>query len=161
MGFIIPGKNYYLPSVKFTRSVWTGSDYEVICASFMQNKVNNFSGFQRASSILMILALLWLTISAPFVLESNQRLAAERSQEASSAPATNDATEEDTNPFSNTTEEKAPSSPNTLSEEYLHHHDHSQYHRVSLLDASLYIHGDAGTYLAYHGELLVPPPNPA
>ncbi|HUR65864.1 MAG TPA: hypothetical protein VMZ03_05900 [Chitinophagaceae bacterium] len=127
----------------------------------MRNKNNNFSGFQRASSILMILALLWLTISAPFVFESNQRLAAEKTQETTSALATNDAAEDDTEPFSNTTEEKAPSNPNTLSEEYLHHHDHSQYHMISLLDASLYIHGDAGTYIAYHGELLVPPPNRA
>ena len=60
------------------------------------------------------------------------------------------------NPFGNTTEEKAPVS-NSFSEEYLHDHHSTdcffsivlQYHKCE----------NADTYHAYHGELLVPPPN--
>ena len=67
--------------------------------------------------------------------------------------------EETTNPFGNTTEEKAPSSTNRFLKNILHDHhtaDYffsivSQYHKCE----------NAGTYIAFHGELLVPPPNVA
>lgn len=65
--------------------------------------------------------------------------------------------EETSNPFGNNTEEKAPNSGNSFSEEYLHiqHINHpyfsktSQYHKFE----------NADIYIAFHGELLVPPPN--
>ena len=66
--------------------------------------------------------------------------------------------DETADPFGNTTEEKAPSG-STASEEYLHdNHSHdcffsiaSQFHQCENEDA----------YHAFHGELLVPPPNVA
>jgi hypothetical protein len=62
------------------------------------------------------------------------------------------------NPLGNASEEKAPTTT-SFSEEYLHDHymtDHFfsialQYHKCE----------NAGTYNAFHGELLVPPPNAA
>jgi hypothetical protein len=101
-------------------------------------KTYNF--FQLSSAVLMILALMWLSKS-------------------SSAPTALDMTEDETNPFGNNTEEKAPGSINSFSEEYLHNHHDAEY----LLSIALQYHknDDAGTYIAFHGELLVPPPNAA
>ena len=113
--------------------------------------------FQLASAVLMILALMWLTISAPFVYESQQQIA--KYSKSSSAPMAFDMSEDETNPFGNNTEEKAPGSINSFSEEYLHNHHDAEY----LLSIALQYHknDDAGTYIAFHGELLVPPPNAA
>ena len=102
----------------------------------MKGKQKTYSIFQQVSAIFMVLALLWLTVSTPFVFASQQRLAEHKK--------------------ANTTEEKNPSST-SLSEEFLHDHytaDHffsiaSQYHKCE----------NADTYNAFHGELLVPPPN--
>ena len=116
-----------------------------------------YSPFHLLSAVFMILALLWLTISAPFVVAAQQELARQdKTANATSPLAANE--EETANPFGNTTEEKSPSS-SSFSEEYLHDHHKadyffsivSQYHKCE----------DSGTYVAYHGELLVPPPNAA
>lgn len=66
--------------------------------------------------------------------------------------------EEAANPFGNTTEEKNPNS-SSFSEEYLHDHHHSD-HFMSVI---LRYHNceNSDTYVAYHGELHVPPPNAA
>lgn len=106
----------------------------------------------------MMVALLWLTVSTPFVFASQQELAKQDKIAADSQSPLSVNEEESSNPFSNTTEEKNPSST-SFSEEYLHDQhitDHffliaTQYHNC----------GNAGTYIAYHGELLVPPPNVA
>lgn len=103
----------------------------------------------------MILALLWLTISAPFVYANWQEHASEN------RVANNDCLpsggEEDANPFSNTTEEKSPNS--TFSEEYLHdHHASDCFFSIILRQHKC---ENADTYHAFHGELLVPPPNAA
>lgn len=105
------------------------------------------------SALFMILALLWLTVSAPFVLASQQHLSKNIQTENSSFPETE---EDSTNPFGNNTEEKVPSST-SLSEEYLHHQQYHESFFTELL-SSFGIRND-GTYIAYHGELLVPPPN--
>jgi hypothetical protein len=118
-------------------------------------KIYDIAG--KVSAIFMVLALLWLTISAPFVFSAQQEIAKQnKSANANSPFSGND--EETTNPFGNNTEEKA-SSSNSVSEEYLHDShvmDHffsiaRQYHKCK----------NAGTYIAFHGELLVPPPNAA
>ena len=51
----------------------------------------------------MILALLWLTVSLPFVIDNQKRLAAQEHIDCSSTPLTE---EEAANPFGNGTEEK-------------------------------------------------------
>ena|SRR5688572_16255906 len=120
----------------------------------MKRKRKIYSLLNLVSAFLMILALLWLTVSAPFVYESHKELAKLENAGKNISPLTG--TEEESNPFSNTTEEKYPNST-SFSEEYLHdHHKHdhflseaSQFHKLE----------DAGTYIAYHGELDVPPPD--
>jgi hypothetical protein len=122
----------------------------------MKKVSHSYNFFQRLSAIMMIVALSWLTISAPFVFEQQQKIAKQNTS-ADLPIAGNE--EEAPNPFSGSTEEKAPKSLNTFSEEYLHDHHQSEY----LLSIASTFHKceDAGTYVAYHGELLVPPPNKA
>jgi hypothetical protein len=120
----------------------------------MKKNCKIYSVFQLSSSMLMIVLLCWLTISTPFVYASQQ-------EQAKQGKITHDCTnagneEETSNPFGNNTEEKAPSST-SFSEEYLHSYhatshfciEISQYHKSENADA----------YIAFHGELLVPPPN--
>jgi hypothetical protein len=113
--------------------------------------------FNKVSALAMILALLWLTISAPFVNAAAQAQACLDNDTHSSIPA-NSNDEEAATPLGNATEEKAGNSTN-LSEEYLHGHDKGE-HFFSI--ASLQHKCEhADTYNAFHGELLVPPPNRA
>ena len=104
------------------------------------------------SSIFMILALLWLTVSIPFVYEAQKKLL----QSSCNSAATTNQDEETNNPLNNTTEEKAPSSVN-LSEEYLHHTDNNEHTWFTITKH----HRDYSTslYIAFHGELFCPPPN--
>ncbi|HEX6171796.1 MAG TPA: hypothetical protein VFZ33_19070 [Chitinophagaceae bacterium] len=121
----------------------------------MKNVPQPYSFFHRVSAIMMIVALSWLTVSAPFVYEQQQKIAKENNCGFANLPIAG--TEEEANPFSGSTEEKAPKTLNTFSEEYLHDHHQSEYF---LSIASQFHKGeDATTYIAYHGELLVPPPN--
>ena len=117
-----------------------------------------YSFFNHVSAIMMIVALSWLTISAPFVFEQQQKIAKQNSSNCASLPITANE-EEAANPFSGSTEEKAPKSLNTFSEEYLHDHHQSEY--LFSIASKFHKCEDAGTYVAYHGELLVPPPNKA
>ena len=115
-----------------------------------------YSVFHLCSAVFLILALMWLTVSTPFVIASQQEQARQHKIEktVSSQLAGNE--EETSNPFGNNTEEKAPTSTN-FSEEFLHsfhiishfYTEISQYHK----------HENSDTYVAFHGELLVPPPN--
>ena len=123
----------------------------------MKKNQNPYSVFQLGSSLFMILALLWLTISIPFVYASQQEMAkANNAQNISPLCGTE---EETTNPLGNTTEEKSPNSGNSISEEYLHDH-HASDHFFSI--NTLYHKGEnADDYTAFHGEVQVPPPNVA
>lgn len=124
----------------------------------MKTKGRTYNFLNLVSAVLMIVALLWLTISAPFVYAGQQEIAKQLKAEKP-ATALDDTDEDATNPFGNNTEEKAPTNGSSFSEEYLHDHHKtdyffsmvSQYHKCE----------NAGTYVAYHGELLVPPPNAA
>lgn len=113
-----------------------------------------YSVFQLCSAVFLILALMWLTVSTPFVIAGQEEVAKQNKTEKTSSPLANE--EETNNPFGNNTEEKAPTS-SSLSEEYLHsfhiishfYTEISQYHK----------HENSDIYIAFHGELLVPPPN--
>jgi hypothetical protein len=122
----------------------------------MKGIKNIFTFFQRVSACFMIVALLWLTVSAPFVFAAQQELAKQEKTSNNGSPLSG-SEEETTNPLGNTTEEKAPSGSNNFSEEYLHDH-HVDDHFFSI-DLQYHKCENAGTYVAYHGELLVPPPN--
>ena len=129
----------------------------VILQHFYMKGRMKYSPQQMVSAAFMILALLWLTISAPFVIAAQQQISKQDKIENTSSPIDGNE-EEAANPFGNTTEEKAPSS-STFSEEFLHDHHKTEYF-FSI--SSQYHKGEnAGTYVAYHGELLVPPPNAA
>jgi hypothetical protein len=116
-----------------------------------------YTSFQLSSAVFMIMALLWLTVSLPFVYDNQQKQSERDKIENASSSAENN--EESTNPFGNTTEEKNPNSSNSLSEEFLHDH-YSHDHFFSIASQS-YKRINVDTYIAYHGELDVPPPDVA
>ena len=125
----------------------------------MKSKRKIYTGFQLASAVLMILALLWLTVSLPFVYASQQELAKLEKTTHHGSPLAG-AEEEAANCFNNGgTEEKAPNTSTSFSEEYLHDHHKTDYF-FSII-AKYYSRQNAGTYIAFHGELLVPPPDAA
>jgi hypothetical protein len=121
----------------------------------MKGNQRTYSISHFVSAAFLILTLLWLTISAPFVYASQQ----EQAKIINTAHPLADSNEEETsNPFGNTTEEKAPSST-TFSEEYLHNHFVTD-HFFSIILRS-HKSENVGIYIAFHGELHVPPPNAA
>ena len=116
---------------------------------------------QAFASIFMMVALLWLTVSVPFVYAGQQKIAAEKEvckiAKQQQQQQDEDGDQSSCNPFGNNTEEKASSGINTLSEEYLHHSE-DLFHAVELFLSHHHVHS-VDEYLAYHGELLCPPPN--
>ena len=122
----------------------------------MERNKKTYPISQILSAIFLMGALLWLTVSLPFVYESKQNL--------SSHNAINDQAhhpgcdEEAANAFGNTTEEKAPStSLNPLAEEYLHD-SHTDEYFLSIASQNHKCE-NFGIYNAFHGEVHVPPPN--
>jgi len=95
----------------------------------------------------MMLALLWLTVSTPFVFASQQAQQKEIQKQSGSS--------EDKPPFATTTEEKNESSLSTLSE-YLHDLNSMNHHFTMLI--RIYKCHTSDLYYAYHPELLSPPP---
>ena len=122
----------------------------------MKKSKKIYTVFHKGSAIFMILTLLWLTISTPLVFASQQELAGKHQMEKTNSPLTN-SDEESSNPLGNNTDEKAPN-PNNFAEEYLHEHPVTEHHFISET-RQYYKCEDDGIYIAYHGELLVPPPN--
>src|SRR5688572_8800640 len=108
-----------------------------------------------ASCIFMMLALLWLTVSLPVVNAAQQK--AQTSSLQQQLPTEN--TEDDTsnNPFGNTTEEKTSNNTTTLSEEYLHD-NHSSEDYITVPSTEYKVE-HASIYIAFHGELISPPPD--
>ena len=127
--------------------------YYLAAPSVMNRKKKTYNFIQLLSAVGMILALTWLTVSTPFVY-ANQLQQAKQEQSTGSSPLCN--SEDDCDPFGNSTEEKTPNST-SFSEEYLHHSDHSTEFFAGA--SPNHLSQNAGTYIAFHGELLVPPPN--
>lgn len=105
----------------------------------------------------MMLALFWLTVSTPFVCAFQQEMAKLKMENHQAPLSTGD--EDTSNPLDNSTEEKTVSSGNSFSEEYLH--DHPQVNYIFSEGAQFHKLKNSETYIAFHGELLVPPPNQA
>ena len=93
----------------------------------------------------MIMALLWLTVSLPYVYKA-QQIQKQISKEKST---------DDNNPLSNTVEEKNESGVNTLNE-YLH--ETTVLQQPVLILPSGFKCNPTDLYFAYHPELLSPPP---
>lgn len=124
----------------------------------MKEPVVKYSIAKLASAVLMIMALLWLTVSLPFVYSSQQEFAKQELSQSNASAATDSEADENANPYGNNTEEKAPSST-TVSEEYLHDNHKSDYF-FSIISRSHKCES-ADAYTAYHGDVMVPPPNRA
>jgi hypothetical protein len=101
------------------------------------------------SSLFMIAALLWLTVSTPFVYDAQQSLKKEAQKQSEQTQ------DDNSNPFSNTTEEKNESGVNTLSE-YLHEPPSIEKNFITLI--RLYKSYPSNIYFEYHPELVSPPP---
>ena len=113
---------------------------------------------QKLSCVSIILMLLWLTVSAPFIIPDQQRKA-ETSKAGINVQADipADSNEDsDTNPFANTTEEKPESAGSNTLSEYLHYTD-ELFCQSTAITTSYNSHSSA-LYIAFHGELLSPPP---
>jgi hypothetical protein len=121
----------------------------------MKRSIRKYGFLQLLSAAILITALAWFTVSSPFVYAGQQELARQHKMEKSAYPLTA-GEEETTNSPGNNAEEKT-SGNNTLSEEFIHeHHIATPFQgKVSLYHKSK----NANTYIAFHGELLVPPPN--
>ena len=126
------------------------------------NKNNiTYSIFQKANSIFLILTLIWLTGSTPFIISAQQELAKQQKMLTVDLP-TSDSAEDGAdvdNNNSNNIEEKVPSTGFNFSEEFLHEH-HSVNTFISTTTRNYRII-NSGTYIAFHGELHAPPPNMA
>ena len=105
----------------------------------------------NVAAVVMFFALAWLTVSLPYVYSFQKELA---KQESKSTPVDLPADNEESNPLTNSTEEKAPSS--TISEEWLHHTDD---HIIFSYKLSHDNRHSYDVYVAYHGEIQSPPPN--
>lgn len=125
----------------------------------MNRSKKTYNVLHRVSSVFMMLTLLWLTISTPFVVSFQDEMARQGITANDSSPVSSD--EEDTsNPFGNNTEEKPASNASiSLSEEYLHDSHKAEY--LFAVTSTYHKCENADTYTAFHGELLVPPPNRA
>lgn len=108
---------------------------------------------QLSSSIIMMLALVWLTISTPFVYAAQQQV-----KSISTVQNVCDDVDDQANPFANTTEEKTENGGNTLSE-YLHDVQ-PQLHAVAVTEKYSKCH-PSDLYYAFHPELISPPPESA
>jgi hypothetical protein len=128
-----------------------------LAALRMNSKTKIFNVSHLVSAGFMIVALLWLTVSTPFVFASEQHFAkySKSTQTTDNLPGNE---EESANPFGNSTEEKRPGN-NSFSEEYLH--DTGSDDPVGSIILRYHKCENADTYHAFHGELLVPPPNAA
>jgi hypothetical protein len=102
-----------------------------------------------ASALLMLLALLWLTVSTPFVYACQQATAAAQKEDAANASQSN-------NPLTGTDEEKPGLGSSNVSE-YLQQAELAS-HAVRLLVKYEKCNA-SNLYLAFHPELLCPPPN--
>ncbi|PZR23249.1 MAG: hypothetical protein DI535_24500 [Citrobacter freundii] len=111
-------------------------------------------------SLLMLVTLLWLTISTPFVVSAQLKAETQKTAliSAASSDQHDDADDEQScTALGGTTEEKTSNGFNTLSEEYLHT-DSELFHLAELFLNHTRTHTFA-EYVAFHGEMLCPPPN--
>lgn len=106
----------------------------------------------KITSLVMVITLLWLTVSIPFVYMVQENLLS-LSTENHSGLEEND----NSNPvIPNSSEEKTEKGSNNFSE-YLCHHNLTEHFSSTGVEYILAL--SAKLYLSYHGELLTPPPN--
>lgn len=107
-----------------------------------------------------MLVLLWLTVSTPFIIATQQELVKQQKAMSVDIPLSDSGEDgADSSDNNNNIEEKVPVSGNSLSEEFLHDHHSTQDFGAKI--APNYNFENSGTYIAFHGELHAPPPNVA
>lgn len=116
----------------------------------MDNKRQPYNLFQRVSGFFLIVALLWLTASAPFVAEIKDNINKSGIVVYGSIEETN----ESTNPYSGLNEEQCNGTGGFS--EYLHEAVSFTPFAEQQLSHKCFVNGDI--YIAYYGELLSPPP---
>ena len=121
-------------------------------------KLNGYGKIlSKLSSLLMLVTLAWLTISTPFVYDFQQKL--KQIKLAEIIPGNNSHVDDKdgiNTMMPNPTEEKTETNSNNFSE-YLHHHDYvDDYHTAGI---KYHISLSSELYIAFHGELLSPPPD--
>lgn len=104
------------------------------------------------------MVLLWLTVSTPFIISTQQQLAKQQNSLSADLPMSDSEDESSDSSSNNNIEEKVPNT-NSLSEEFLHEHHGTQ--DCTAKTAPDYKLENSGTYIAFHGELHAPPPNAA
>lgn len=129
--------------------------FRAIIKKMKDNTAYHFN--HKVSAACMVIMLLWLTVSAPFVQAAQQERAKHELKSCKTSPLAG-SEEESTDPYGNNTEEKAPSST-SLAEEFLHDNDRGD--MFSQLVLRSHALENADTYHAYHVEQLVPPPDAA
>ena len=109
-------------------------------------KQNNITKGEILSCLFMIFALLWLTVSLPFVNYAEQ---------ISAELVCGNAEEDNSTQQNLPTEEKTESGSNSLSE-FLHDH-HFDMHKAYVINKGYKLSPD-DTYLAFHPEQALLPP---
>ena len=121
----------------------------------MQRPYNPYNFFEKAAAVFLIVTLMWLTVSTPFIMSMQQNAGTD---DISVSWPCSDADEDNADGSGNNAEEKAASGSN-LSEEFLHEHDFANnYFTISTLN---HRQENTDVYIAFHGELHAPPPNAA
>ena len=115
----------------------------------MQKSKQIFALRHVVSSIFLLLTLAWLTVCLPVVNENQQKAKAQAEQTDKEPNA------DDDNPLNNTTEEKTESGISLL-DEYIHDTHILEQHFIVLSSSFKYHPSDL--YLAYHPDLIIPPP---
>lgn len=101
------------------------------------------------ASVLMLVLLTWLTVCLPFVNQSQQAAKAQTEQNGKPHKSNH------TNPLTNTNEERSESG-NSLLQEYLHEATQLEQHFTTLNSA--FKGHPSSLYIAFHPELVIPPP---
>jgi hypothetical protein len=145
---------FFSQNCKIALKLFLKTNLLYLCELMMNGVNSSYNSFQISTAVLMIVVLLWFTMSTPVIYQFQlQENAAEI------ALAQPDETENGNDftsyPFSSNSEEKTESNSNGFSE-YLH--DLDEINTCSaFLSGHVKCHSDE-EYLAYHGKLLSPPP---
>jgi hypothetical protein len=101
-----------------------------------------------AYCLIMIVSLLWLTVSAPFIYEASKMVETQTEQTGSD--------NDESNPLAGATEERSETNSNTSSE-YLNEHFHECWTFSS--GREIFKCHSSDIYLAFRPELICPPPD--
>jgi hypothetical protein len=125
----------------------------------MKKVISTYQLRHYIASITMLLMMLWLTVSTPFVFASQLKAEHKHALSAASSSQGDDNTADDEQACTplGGTEEKTSNGVNSISEEYLHM-DSELFH-LAELSLNHTLQHTVSEYVAFHGELLCPPPN--